>query len=161
MSSPAVNASASASQEHSRRSSGAVMDEPFGAVDPLTRKRLQEDSLTYSNVAQTVLFSPTTSTKQCLATRMAVLRTGESSNSTRRLQRLLGHPASKFARDFIGADRSLERLEVTVVKLEDLIEVPVVGRHDVAKHRQCGDDTSRCHLRRGHATTLAARSLVQ
>lgn len=109
-----------------------LMDEPFGAVDPITRKRLQEEFADLqATLRKTVLFVTHDIDEAVrLGTRIAVLRTGGILEQHATPAEMLGHPASSFVSDFIGADRSLERLEVTAVKLEDLTEVPTLEPKD-------------------------------
>jgi len=88
-----------------------LMDEPFGAVDPLTRDRLQmEFARIQRNLRKTVIFVTHDVDEAIrLADRIALLRDG-------RLQQydtpeeLLDHPVNKFVHDFMGADRALKRL---------------------------------------------------
>jgi osmoprotectant transport system ATP-binding protein len=88
-----------------------LMDEPFGAVDPLTRDRLQaEFARIQRELRKTVIFVTHDADEAIrLADRIVLLKDG-------RLQQyaapedLLDHPANKFVHDFMGADRALKRL---------------------------------------------------
>ncbi|NTW28796.1 MAG: ABC transporter ATP-binding protein [Coriobacteriia bacterium] len=88
-----------------------LMDEPFGAVDPLTRDRLQgEFARIQRELRKTVVFVTHDADEAMrLADRIALLCDG-------RLQQydtpemLLDHPANQFAHDFMGADAALKRL---------------------------------------------------
>jgi osmoprotectant transport system ATP-binding protein len=88
-----------------------LMDEPFGAVDPLNRQRLQgEFARIQRELRKTVIFVTHDVDEAIrLADRIALMRDG-------RLQQydtpeaLLDHPANKFVHDFMGADRALKRL---------------------------------------------------
>jgi len=88
-----------------------LMDEPFGAVDPLNRDRLQmEFARIQRDLRKTVIFVTHDVDEAIrLADRIALMRDG-------RLQQydtpevLLDHPANKFVHDFMGADRALKRL---------------------------------------------------
>ncbi len=88
-----------------------LMDEAFGAVDPLTRERLQaEFERIQHELKKTVVFVTHDVDEAIrLGDRIALMREG-------RLEQydapevLLDHPASKFVHDFVGADRALKRL---------------------------------------------------
>ena len=88
-----------------------LMDEPFGAVDPLTRDRLQlEFARIQRTLGKTVVFVTHDVDEAIrLADRIAIIRDG-------RLQQydtpevILDHPANRFVHDFMGADRALKRL---------------------------------------------------
>ncbi len=88
-----------------------LMDEPFGAVDPLNRGHLQgEFARIQRELKKTVIFVTHDVDEAIrLADRIALMRDG-------RLQQydtpeaLLDHPANKFVHDFMGADRALKRL---------------------------------------------------
>jgi osmoprotectant transport system ATP-binding protein len=88
-----------------------LMDEPFGAVDPLNRLRLQSEfARIQRELRKTVIFVTHDVDEAIrLADRIALMRDG-------RLQQydtpeaLLDHPANKFVHDFMGADRALKRL---------------------------------------------------
>ncbi|MBE0476571.1 MAG: ABC transporter ATP-binding protein [Coriobacteriia bacterium] len=88
-----------------------LMDEPFGAVDPLTRERLQEEfARIQRELRKTVLFVTHDIDEAIrLADYITIMRGG------RLLQQdtpeaILERPADKFVHDFIGADRALKRL---------------------------------------------------
>lgn len=88
-----------------------LMDEPFGAVDPLNRERLQaEFARLQRELRKTVIFVTHDIDEAVrLADRLAVMRDG-------RLQQfdapeaVLDRPANRFVHDFVGADRALKRL---------------------------------------------------
>lgn len=88
-----------------------LMDEPFSAVDPITRMRLQSDFLALQRqVAKTVVFVTHDIDEAVrMADRVAIMRDGQlvqyATPNT-----LLAHPADAFVTDFVGADRALKRL---------------------------------------------------
>jgi osmoprotectant transport system ATP-binding protein len=104
-----------------------LMDEPFGAVDPLTRDRLQgEFARIQRELRKTVVFVTHDVDEAIrLADRIALMRDGHLQQYDTPEQ-LLDHPANKFVHDFMGADRALKRLGR--VRVEDVMrtEVPVV-----------------------------------
>jgi osmoprotectant transport system ATP-binding protein len=88
-----------------------LMDEPFGAVDPLTRERLQIEFVRIQRELHKTVVFVTHDVDEAirLADRVAIMRDG------RLLQYgtpedVLDHPADKFVHDFVGADRALKRL---------------------------------------------------
>ncbi|MCU1495133.1 MAG: Glycine betaine/carnitine/choline transport ATP-binding protein OpuCA [Acidimicrobiaceae bacterium] len=106
-----------------------LMDEPFGAVDPVTRKRLQEEFLELqASLAKTVVFvTHDIEEAVTLGTRIAVFSKGATLEQYDTPREVLGHPASDFVAGFVGTDRGLQRLGVTTVEREDLTRVPLVA----------------------------------
>jgi len=88
-----------------------LMDEPFGAVDPLNRVRLQDEFVRLQReLHKTVIFVTHDIDEAVrLADRIAIMRDGRLQQFDTPEQ-LLDHPANKFVHDFIGADRALKRL---------------------------------------------------
>ncbi|MDP2181726.1 MAG: ABC transporter ATP-binding protein [Actinomycetota bacterium] len=120
-----------------------LMDEPFGAVDPLNRNRLQmEFARIQRELRKTVIFVTHDVDEAIrLADRIALMRDG-------RLQQydtpevLLDHPVSKFVHDFMGADRALKRLGRVLV--EDVmrrdIETARIDDSGAIDRAACGDE---------------------
>ncbi|NEA42680.1 betaine/proline/choline family ABC transporter ATP-binding protein [Streptomyces sp. SID11385] len=108
-----------------------LMDEPFGAVDPVVRERLQSEFLRLqAAVHKTVLFVTHDIEEAVrLGDRMAVYGAGRieqfDTPST-----VLGAPATEYVADFVGADRGLKRLSVTPIEPGDLEQPPVVRLGD-------------------------------
>jgi len=88
-----------------------LMDEPFGAVDPLTRERLQaEFARIQRELKKTVVFVTHDVDEAIrLADRIALMRDGRL-EQFETPETLLDHPSSKFVHDFMGTDRALKRL---------------------------------------------------
>jgi osmoprotectant transport system ATP-binding protein len=103
-----------------------LMDEPFGAVDPIARDRLQDDFLRlHAEVPKTVVFVTHDIDEAIkMGTRIAILRDGELVQYDTP-DRILAEPADEFVADFVGADRGLKRLRVWT--LRDLELEPVAG----------------------------------
>ena len=103
-----------------------LMDEPFGAIDPITRDRLQGEFLRLQGeVGKTVLFvTHDVDEAVRLGDRIAVLREGGVLEQYAPPADVLGRPASPFVADFVGADRGLKRLSVIPVDVGHL-ETPV------------------------------------
>jgi osmoprotectant transport system ATP-binding protein len=104
-----------------------LMDEPFSAVDPITRERLQNDFLRlHRAVPKTVVFvSHDIDEAVKMADRIAVMRDGHLVQYATPAE-LLANPADDFVADFVGADRALKSLSLTRVEEIDLIAPPLV-----------------------------------
>ncbi len=109
-----------------------LMDEPFGAVDPIVRERLQGEFLRLQReVRKTVLFVTHDLDEAVrMGDRIAVFSEGGHLEQYDAPTRLLGAPATAFVADFVGSDRGLKRLSVTTVGPADLEHPPVVHLHD-------------------------------
>jgi osmoprotectant transport system ATP-binding protein len=94
-----------------------LMDEPFSAVDPIVRSRLQEEFLRLqADVRKTiVLVTHDLDEAVRLGDRIAVLSQGGRLEQYATPAELLGAPASEFVREFVGADRGVRRLAVLPV----------------------------------------------
>lgn len=102
-----------------------LMDEPFGAVDPLTRERLQEEFLRLQAELKKTVVMVTHDIDEAikLGDRICVMNIGvvEQFGTP---EEILQEPASRFVRQFVGADRALKRL--SRVRVRELIK-PVVS----------------------------------
>ncbi|MFF0150817.1 ABC transporter ATP-binding protein [Micromonospora sp. NPDC005203] len=103
-----------------------LMDEPFSAVDPIVRTRLQEEFLRLqAEVGKTtVLVTHDLDEAVRLGDRIAVLSEGGHLEQYDTPAALLGAPATPFVREFVGADRGIRRLAVTPLDRESLEPVP-------------------------------------
>ncbi len=99
-----------------------LMDEPFGAVDPIVRARLQDELLSLqSRVSKTiVLVTHDVDEAVRLADRVAVLRVGGTLAQVASPDDLLREPADEFVADLLGGDRTLRRLALHAVADIDL-----------------------------------------
>ena len=97
-----------------------LMDEPFGALDPITRTRLQKELLRiHAEVGKTIIFvTHDIDEAILLGDRIAILREGGVLAQYDTPEDLLAHPADEFVALFVGADRGLKRLSLT--RLGDL-----------------------------------------
>ena len=88
------------------------MDEPFGALDPITRARLQQElRRLHREVAKTVIFVTHDIDEAILmGDRIAILREGGVLAQYDTPDAILAHPADEFVAQFIGEDRALRRL---------------------------------------------------
>ncbi|SCL40040.1 osmoprotectant transport system ATP-binding protein [Micromonospora pallida] len=94
-----------------------LMDEPFSAVDPIVRTRLQEEFLRLQAEVRKTIVLVTHDLDEAvrLGDRIAVLSEGGRLEQFDTPAAVLGEPASEFVRDFVGADRGIRRLAVTPV----------------------------------------------
>ena len=94
-----------------------LMDEPFGAIDPITRARLQEEFLRLQReVKKTVVFVTHDLDEAIrLGDKVAVMREGGFLEQYAAPAVLLAEPATDFVADFVGNDRTLKRLSVMPV----------------------------------------------
>ena len=106
-----------------------LMDEPFSAVDPITRDRLQDDFLElHRAVAKTVVFvSHDIDEAVKMADLIAVMREGALVQLAPP-DELLESPADAFVADFVGADRALKRLSLSRVSSLELMPAPALAR---------------------------------
>ena len=106
-----------------------LMDEPFGAVDPIRRERLQNEFLRLQEkVRKTVVFVTHDVDEAIkMADRIAILQRGGVLAQYDTPDAILASPASEFVERFVGADRGLKRLSLGRVR--DLpLSQPVIVR---------------------------------
>jgi osmoprotectant transport system ATP-binding protein len=103
-----------------------LMDEPFGAIDPITRERLQEQFLEVQRqVAKTICFvTHDLSEAVKLGDRIAVFAAGGRLAQYDTPSEVLAHPADEFVAEFVGsgaAVRRLSLLELSHLELEEVV----------------------------------------
>ncbi|MFR9779271.1 ABC transporter ATP-binding protein [Micromonospora sp. MS34] len=110
-----------------------LMDEPFSAVDPIVRTRLQEEFLRLQAEVRKTIVLVTHDLDEAvrLGDRIAVLSEGGRLEQYDTPAALLGSPASPFVREFVGADRGIRRLAVTPVTRDVLDPLPAGGAADL------------------------------
>ena len=93
-----------------------LMDEPFGALDPITRENLQDEFLSIQSKLDTTILFVTHSIDEALkmGDRIAIFDVGEIVQYDTP-QAILEDPKTEFVEDFIGSDRPLKKLQVTTV----------------------------------------------
>ena len=103
-----------------------LMDEPFSAVDPIVRTRLQEEFLRLQAEVRKTIVLVTHDLDEAvrLGDRIAVLSQGGRLEQYDTPAALLGAPASPFVREFVGADRGIRRLAVTPLSRDTLAPLP-------------------------------------
>ena len=103
-----------------------LMDEPFGAVDPITRERLQDEFLVVQQqIAKTICFvTHDLSEAVKLGDRIAIFGQGGRLEQYDTPAEVLTHPANDFVADFVGsgaAVRRLSLLELGRLELEEIV----------------------------------------
>jgi osmoprotectant transport system ATP-binding protein len=90
-----------------------LMDEPFGAIDPITRGRLQEEfRRLQQDLGKTVVFVTHDIDEALrLGDRIAVLKPGGVLAQYGTAEDLVANPADEFVEEFVGADKAIARLE--------------------------------------------------
>jgi osmoprotectant transport system ATP-binding protein len=95
-----------------------LMDEPFGAIDPITRERLQNEFLRLqAEIKKTIVFVTHDIDEAIkMGDRIAILRTQSRIAQYDTPERILTDPADEFVEDFIGAGASIKRLSLSRVQ---------------------------------------------
>ncbi len=104
-----------------------LMDEPFGAIDPINRERLQNEFLRLqAEIRKTVLFVTHDIDEAIkIGDRIAILREGGHVAQYATPAEILMDPADEFVEDFVGADRALKRLALMRVADINLWRAPL------------------------------------
>jgi osmoprotectant transport system ATP-binding protein len=111
-----------------------LMDEPFGAVDPVVREQLQDEFLRMQATVRKTVLLVTHDIEEAvrLGDRMAVYGEGRIEQYDTPAA-VLGNPATPYVAGFVGADRGLKRLSVTTIEQGDLEQPPVVRADEPAR----------------------------
>ena len=109
-----------------------LMDEPFAAVDPIVRARLQEEFLAIQHrIRKTIVFVTHDIDEAIkMADRVAILNVGGILEQFDTPAAILRAPASPFVEDFLGAERGLKRLALIRVSEIEVEQGPVVAPSD-------------------------------
>ncbi|WP_037851226.1 ABC transporter ATP-binding protein [Streptomyces sp. NRRL S-340] len=115
-----------------------LMDEPFGAVDPVVREQLQDEFLRMQAAVRKTVLLVTHDIEEAvrLGDRIAVYGQGRIEQFDTPAA-VLGTPANGYVASFVGADRGLKRMSVTAVEQGDL-EQPPIARLDEPAERAAG-----------------------
>jgi len=94
-----------------------LMDEPFGAVDPITRERLQDEFLhIQEDIKKTIVFVTHDIDEAIkMGDKIAILKQGGILAQYDTPENILSNPNSEFVSSFVGGDRVLKRLSLTRV----------------------------------------------
>jgi osmoprotectant transport system ATP-binding protein len=132
-----------------------LMDEPFGAIDPINRERLQNEFLRLQHDLRKTIVFVTHDIDEAilLGDRIAILREGGVLAQYDTPERILAHPADEFVERFLGSDRGIKLLSLR--RLDELELAPVEGADGL---RADGSTTLRDAL--SLMITSGTRSLV-
>jgi osmoprotectant transport system ATP-binding protein len=106
-----------------------LMDEPFGAVDPIVRARLQDQFLDIQTRLRKTVVLVTHDIDEAIkmADRIAILNKGGVLEQYASPEEILRAPANEFVRDFVGPERGLKRLALIRVGDIEVEQGPVVS----------------------------------
>jgi osmoprotectant transport system ATP-binding protein len=104
------------------------MDEPFGAIDPINRERLQNEFLRLQGELRKTVVFVTHDIDEAIkmGDKIAILKEGGHLAQYAPPSELLMYPADKFVEDFVGSDRALKRLALQRVRDIDLWKAATV-----------------------------------
>jgi len=105
-----------------------LMDEPYSAVDPIVRARLQDELLALQSAVQKTIVLVTHDIDEAikLGDQIAILNVGGVLEQVGPPEELLRAPANEFVAGFLGQERGLKRLGLLRVRDAELVEGPVV-----------------------------------
>ncbi|MEU5402345.1 betaine/proline/choline family ABC transporter ATP-binding protein [Streptomyces sp. NPDC005963] len=111
-----------------------LMDEPFGAVDPVVRERLQNEFLKLQATVRKTVLLVTHDIEEAvrMGDRIAVYGQGHIEQFDTPAA-VLGTPATAYVAQFVGSDRGLKRLSVTTIEEEDLEQPPLARLDEAAR----------------------------
>lgn len=103
-----------------------LMDEPFGAVDPITRQRLQEELIhVQAELHKTIVFVTHDFDEAVkLGDWIVIFNEGGKIEQYGTPEQILAHPANEFVEDFIGSGAGLKQLGLTRVRDVDIRQAP-------------------------------------
>ncbi|MEG9225425.1 ABC transporter ATP-binding protein [Aeromicrobium sp. Sec7.5] len=124
-----------------------LMDEPFGAVDPITRQRLQDELISIQRELRKTIVCVTHDIDEAikLGDRILILQEGANIAQYDTPDAILAAPANDFVADFVGAGSSLKQLSLARVRSLDLVHptTAAIGEDTgpaVRRAEQAGDD---------------------
>ncbi|CAN5649569.1 betaine/proline/choline family ABC transporter ATP-binding protein [soil metagenome] len=109
-----------------------LMDEPFGAIDPITRERLQDEFLRLQqDIKKTIVFvTHDINDAIKMGDRIAILQQQSVIAQYDTPETILTDPANQFVEDFVGSGASIKRLSLTKVSDIEPAEWPVAHLND-------------------------------
>ena len=132
-----------------------LMDEPFGAIDPINRERLQNEFLRLqAEIRKTIVFVTHDIDEAIkMGDRIAILEVGGHLAQYATPSEILLHPANEFVEDFVGADRALKRLALMRVR-----DIPREALGSVNGGPELGARHARCATRSPICCSTAPRT---
>ena len=108
-----------------------LMDEPFGALDPITREQMQDEFLRLQEQVKKTIVFVTHDMDEALkfADRVAIMDRGKIIQCDRP-EVILRRPANKFVRDFVGADHTLKQLSLIKVRDAMITDIDILRPQD-------------------------------
>ena len=105
-----------------------LMDEPFGAIDPITRDRLQNEFLRLQQDLQKTIVFVTHDIDEAIkmGNKIAILREGSEIAQLDTPEAILAEPADDFVENFLGSGAILKSLTLAKIKDMELHQVPVL-----------------------------------
>ncbi len=105
-----------------------LMDEPFGAIDPVTRARLQDEFLRLQGEVRKTIVFVTHDIEEAvkMGDRIAILDVGGILAQYDTPAQILGDPTSEMVAEFVGHDRGLKRLKVTPIEAAGIEHPPTI-----------------------------------
>ncbi|MDN4171809.1 ATP-binding cassette domain-containing protein [Nocardioides sp. SOB77] len=139
-----------------------LMDEPFGAVDPVVRVRLQDEFLRLQRELGKTVVLVTHDIDEAvrMGDRVAVFAAGGRLAQHATPAELLARPADDFVADFVGSERGLRRLTVTPVDPEHLEPIDGVRLGDLGAAIEVGatlEEALAAMLRSDHGMVAVRR----
>jgi len=121
-----------------------LMDEPFGAVDPITRQRLQDELMSIQDELRKTIVCVTHDIDEAvkLGDRILILEQGAKVAQYDTAEAILAAPASRFVEDFVGAGSTLKQLTLTRVQEVELrsVTTATVGEESAAAARRAREN---------------------
>jgi osmoprotectant transport system ATP-binding protein len=113
-----------------------LMDEPFGAVDPITRDHLQDELIRLQRELHKTIVFVTHDFDEAikLGDRIAVLRERSHIAQFDTPEAILTNPADDFVSGFVGAGAALKRLNLTRVRDVEITDYPTATVDDPLQH---------------------------
>jgi osmoprotectant transport system ATP-binding protein len=115
-----------------------LMDEPFGAIDPITRDRLQDEFLRLQQEIRKTIVFVTHDIDEAIkmGDRIAILKQQSKIAQYDTPEKILTDPADDFVADFIGGGASIKRLSLSTVEDIEPADWPVANLSDGYEHVQ-------------------------
>lgn len=108
-----------------------LMDEPFGALDPITREELQDEFIKLQRQVKKTIVFVTHDMDEALkfADRIVIMNNGKIVQCDTP-QQILRNPANNFVRDFVGTDHTLKQLSLVKVRDAMISEIDTLRSDD-------------------------------
>lgn len=145
-----------------------LMDEPFGAVDPITRRGLQDEFLRLQTVLQKTICFVTHDINEAvkMGDKIAIMSQGKLVQYDTP-KNILSRPSNDFVADFIGADRMVKKLNILLAgeiayPLEKTLRVSEADLGSVFEQMQAGGHHVACYVdSTGHAAGIITQEMRQ